>query len=67
MEWTKPLTILVVVGLAGFVVGALIRLLTSELVTDVRAQAVLALLIALVLVVSVIAARSRQWLAGPYW
>lgn len=65
MAWSKYATVLAVFVVAVTVGGAAVRV--GILATETRALVVLGLIAALVVLVWIAAAKSRRWLANPYW
>lgn len=72
MEWTKPLSVAVVAGVAGlaFVSASVLFGVTLAAEETLVASAVAVAVIALLLLATVrVGARSRRWLENPdsYW
>jgi len=67
MHLTKPLGLLAGLLVAGAALGSLYGLATGPLFEETAAVATLALVLAVVAVLALVGARSREWLAGPYW
>lgn len=72
MEWTKPLSFALVVGIVALVAGAVVELVRTTLTsgdTVTAAAATLVLVGLAVLVAVIVGSRSRRWLSNPdhYW
>lgn len=65
MAWLKILAAITVFGIAVVVGGAGVRL--AALAGDIAVVVVTGVLVGLLVVVGLIAAKSRRWLANPYW
>jgi hypothetical protein len=66
MRLSKPAGGLVALVVTAVVVGALASLVRG-LLGDLRALAVLALVLVALVVATLAGARSREWLANSYW
>lgn len=72
MEWTKPLSLVVVAMVAVLVLAAFVEIGRTTLASAdyaVVSGVALALVIVLVAATTVVGARSRRWLENPdsYW
>lgn len=71
MEWTKPLSFVLVALVAAVAVGAAIELLRTTLAGEyVTASVATLVLVGLLLVAAIgLGAKNRRWLANPdyYW
>lgn len=67
MRWSNVGTVVVLAALVGFVVGSIVGLASSALLSQPQAQAVLAFTVLLVFIVTVLVAKSQRWLSNPYW
>lgn len=71
MDWTKPLSALLVLSVAALAVGGVVELLRTTLTGDwvVASVATLAVVGVFVAAAVGLGAKSRRWLANPdsYW
>ena len=72
MEWTKPLTVLLVVLVVGMIAGSILELFRTTLADPqffVASAVSTAVLAAVVVVAVATGARSREWISNPdsYW
>lgn len=67
MDWTKPLSFLLALLVAGLAVGGVVELLRTTLAGDYVTASVATLVVVGIIVLGAIGlgAKNRQWLANP--